>query len=187
MKASKHPSPRPSSSTRTRARRATTGEVLSPVKLPATQSTTDQWACHRQALLRLRESLLAAHGNLRESTAEPLEPHSMSEADSATDEFDHTLALTMLSAEEDALHEIDAALQRIADGSYGICEQSSQPIAAERLRAIPWTRFTREIEERLESSGAIRRPRLTEARTVRGDGQPWRSSARKRSRSRNLS
>jgi DnaK suppressor protein len=34
---------------------------------------------------------------------------------------------------------MDAALRRIDDGSYGICGSCSQPIAEERLEALPWT------------------------------------------------
>lgn len=39
----------------------------------------------------------------------------------------------------DTLRQIDAALQRIEDGTYGVCEICGKPIGAERLRAIPWT------------------------------------------------
>jgi RNA polymerase-binding transcription factor DksA len=95
----------------------------------------------------------------------------MDEADSATDEFDHDLALTQLSAEQNALYEVNAALQRIVDGTYGICEETAQPIPAARLRAVPWTRFTREIEERLEKKGAVSWTRLNKAVSVRGHGQ----------------
>lgn len=33
---------------------------------------------------------------------------------------------------------VDAALTRVADGSYGVCEVCGQQLAAERLEAIPW-------------------------------------------------
>ena len=39
----------------------------------------------------------------------------------------------------DTLRQIDAALQRIEDGTYGVCELCGKPIGVERLRAIPWT------------------------------------------------
>jgi DnaK suppressor protein len=130
-----------------------------------------KWRWHWRVLLSLRDRLLRQRGELLHSAAESLEPHSLDEADSATDEFDHSLALAQLSAEQDALYEADAALHRIADGSYGICEESGEPITAARLRAIPWTRFTREVEERLEARGAVGRARLGGAATVRESGQ----------------
>jgi RNA polymerase-binding protein DksA len=45
----------------------------------------------------------------------------------------------------ETLRQIDAALQRIEDGTYGVCEICGKPIGVERLRAIPWT--TRCIED----------------------------------------
>jgi RNA polymerase-binding transcription factor DksA len=132
-----------------------------------------KWRWHYRVLLSLQQRLLRERGELRHTVAEPLEPHSLDEADSASDEFDHNLALTQLSAEQDALYEVDAALRRIAAGAYGICEVSGKPIPAARLRAIPWTRFAREVEERLEKSGAVGRPRLHKAATVRESGRVW--------------
>jgi RNA polymerase-binding transcription factor DksA len=132
-----------------------------------------KWRWHYRTLLSLQNRLLRLHGESRRAAAEPLESHSLDEADSATDEFDHNLALAQLSAEQDALYEVDAALHRIADGTYGRCEESGEPIPAARLRAIPWTRFTRDVEERLERSGAMGRTRLREAVTLREGGRVW--------------
>jgi len=126
------------------------------------------WSWHQQALLRLQSQLSRGRNAHRDAAREPLEPHSLSEADSATDELDHDLALTQLAHEDDALFEIHEALKRIAEGRYGICEISGQPIGAERLRAIPWTRFTCEVERRLESSGERPGIALPRPGTVRG-------------------
>ncbi len=43
--------------------------------------------------------------------------------------------------ERQLLKEIDAALQRIADHTYGICEATHKPIGKQRLRAKPWARY----------------------------------------------
>ena len=102
-----------------------------------------------------------------------MEPHSLDEADSATDQFDHDLALTQLSAEQDALNEVNEALKRIQEGRYGVCEESGKAISAARLKVIPWARLTCEVEERLEKQGAVHRMRLREAATVRGAGRVW--------------
>jgi RNA polymerase-binding transcription factor DksA len=130
-----------------------------------------KWRWHHRALLSLQSRLLRERGDLLRATAEPLEPHSLDEADSATDEFDHALALRRLSAEQNALYEVNEALKRIFDGSYGVCEQTGETIPAARLKAIPWTRFTREVEERLEKNGAANRVRVREANTVRESGR----------------
>lgn len=49
------------------------------------------------------------------------------------------------------LMEIEMALSRIERGSYGICEETEEPIEVERLLAIPWTRLSIEGAEIRES------------------------------------
>lgn len=49
------------------------------------------------------------------------------------------------------LMEIEFALARIQNGSYGICEETEEPIEPERLLAIPWTRLSIEGAELRES------------------------------------
>lgn len=128
-----------------------------------------RWKWHHDQLLALRDRLLADVRVNEEEMRAPIEPHSMDIADSATDEIEHDMALGMLSHEADALFEIDAALARIADGSYGICERSGRPIPEERLRAVPWTRHTREVQERLEQRDQVELPHLPNAASIQGD------------------
>jgi DnaK suppressor protein len=52
------------------------------------------------------------------------------------------------------LLEIESALMRIERGTYGICEETDEPIEPERLVAIPWTRLSIEGAEMRESSEA---------------------------------
>jgi RNA polymerase-binding transcription factor DksA len=62
-------------------------------------------------------------------------------ADTATGMYDRELDEGLEEGARDTLAEIDAALQRIADGTYGTCEVCGKPIGADRLNAIPWTRL----------------------------------------------
>lgn len=87
-------------------------------------------------------------------------------ADAGTDTFDRDFALGMLSSEQDALYEIDEALNRIRDGTYGKCELTGKPIEPARLDAIPWTRFSAAAEKQLEREGALKRVRLGPRETV---------------------
>lgn len=130
-----------------------------------------RWAWHKRTLVALRDRLLAERGERLAAASEPLEPHSQDLADSASDEFDRDLALGNLSAEQGRLFEIEEALQRIRDGTYGVCEETGRPIPAARLKAVPWTRFSRDVEARLEREGRISKPRLGAVRSVR-DGEP---------------
>jgi RNA polymerase-binding protein DksA len=61
--------------------------------------------------------------------------------DTATAMYDRELDDGLEQGARETLAEIDAALQRIEDGTYGICEGCGKPIGAERLNAIPWTRL----------------------------------------------
>ncbi|MCH2073706.1 MAG: hypothetical protein MK130_02425 [Puniceicoccaceae bacterium] len=65
-----------------------------------------------------------------------------SPADSGTDSFDRDFALSLVSCEQDALIEIEEAILRIKDGSYGVCEITNKAIPAARLSAVPFTRYS---------------------------------------------
>ena len=54
------------------------------------------------------------------------------------------------------LLEIESALARIERGTYGICEETDEPIEIERLMALPWTRFGIEGAEMREKVPAKR-------------------------------
>jgi RNA polymerase-binding transcription factor DksA len=71
-------------------------------------------------------------------------------ADAGTDTFDRDFALSMVASEQEALAEIDAAIKRINDGTYGVCEITQKPIAKERLLAVPFTRYSAEAQKGLE-------------------------------------
>jgi DnaK suppressor protein len=73
-------------------------------------------------------------------------------ADVGSDNFEQEFTLSLLQNEEKLLAEIDAALGRIAKGTYGICEQCGAAIPKERLKAVPYTAYcvncARKLEER---------------------------------------
>jgi len=71
-------------------------------------------------------------------------------ADAGTDTFDRDFALSMVASEQEALSEIDAAIKRIRDGTYGVCEITQKPIAKELLLAVPFTRYSAEAQKDLE-------------------------------------
>ena len=81
-------------------------------------------------------------------------------ADSGTDNFDRDFALSLLSADQDSVYEIEEALKRIEKKTYGICELTGKTIPKSRLEAIPWTRFTVEAQAQLEKDGALKSRRL---------------------------
>jgi DnaK suppressor protein len=72
--------------------------------------------------------------------------------DGGTDSFDRDFALSLVANEQEALAEIEAAIQRIKNGTYGICEQTEKPIPKERLLAVPFTRYTAEAMKEVEKT-----------------------------------
>lgn len=155
------------------SKRAGADKVGQDVRQPTAATSlpagiTSKWAWHYRVLATLRERMVQDRRERLAEAAQPLEPHSMDPADSATDELDHNLALAALNSKQDALQEIDAAIRRLHSGGYGVCEATGKPIPAARLKAIPWTRFRCEVEALLEKDGEIRRPYLGPLSSVRG-------------------
>ncbi len=70
--------------------------------------------------------------------------------DVATETYERELDEGLEEASEQTLEEIDAALARIDDGTYGRCLECGKEILEERLEAIPWTRYCVEDQRRLE-------------------------------------
>ncbi len=71
-------------------------------------------------------------------------------ADAGTDTFDRDFALSMVANEQDALSEVEAAIQRIKSDTYGVCESTGKPIAKERLLAVPFTRYSADALKLIE-------------------------------------
>jgi DnaK suppressor protein len=97
---------------------------------------------HRERLLALRARLQGdmtqmADGALNKdhskTTSAPID-----QAELGTGNFDQELTLNLLGSEKDVFDQIDAALKRINDGSYGTCGQCGKMISKARLDAIPY-------------------------------------------------
>jgi len=73
-------------------------------------------------------------------------------ADAGTDTFDRDFALSLVSSEQEALSEVEAAIKRIKVGTYGLCEITQKPIAKERLLAVPFTRYSAEAQKDIEKN-----------------------------------
>ena len=61
--------------------------------------------------------------------------------DTASATYDRELDQGLEEGVQQTLADIDAALRRIDEGSYGVCEVCGEPIGAQRLSAIPWARL----------------------------------------------
>lgn len=99
----------------------------------------------REALLEERRRVEAALENLHDETSGTLSEDAGEEAaydnhlgDTATETYDRELEYTLEENSEHLLAEIDAALNRIDEGTYGVCTNCGKQIPEERLEALPW-------------------------------------------------
>ena len=77
--------------------------------------------------------------------------HALHMADVATDMYDREFTLGLASNDRELLYEIDGALGRIKDGTYGTCVECKKSIPATRLKAVPHARTCLKCQKNLES------------------------------------
>jgi len=73
------------------------------------------------------------------------------DADHAAAVIQQGVALEVLERDRLVMKEIDRALSKFEDGTYGFCEDTEEPIDVERLKAQPWTRYSVEAAEEREN------------------------------------
>jgi len=76
--------------------------------------------------------------------------YSQHQADEGTDDFDRTISLQLTDKEIKIVRQIDRALEKIEEGTYGICDLSGEEIPIKRLDAIPYATMTVTAQEKLE-------------------------------------
>lgn len=109
----------------------------------------------REALLDERRRVQAALDNLHEENPGSISDETGDDsaydnhlADTATVTFDRELDYTLEENAEHVLADIDAALKRIEDGTYGTCTNCGQQIPPERLEARPWATLCIDCQRR---------------------------------------
>ncbi len=108
-------------------------------------------------LLELRERVTGEIISINRDSLNHTDPDP-SLSDQGTDTFDREFALNQLSNEQDVLFEIDEAIRRLENGSYGICEMTDLPINIERLEALPYVRYSVQAQAELERGRTSYRP-----------------------------
>jgi RNA polymerase-binding protein DksA len=71
-------------------------------------------------------------------------------ADVGSDSYEQEFTLGLMENEEQVIEQIEAALERIEEGTYGICIDTGKRIPKARLNAIPYTPYCVEAASRLE-------------------------------------
>ncbi len=111
-----------------------------------------QIAEFKKRLEELRDQITQS---LKGTTAEVKTPdeatgYSQHQADQGTDDFDRTINLEVTSSEYRTLRQIERALEKIEEGTYGICDITGDEIPLLRLEAVPYAVMTVKAQEKVE-------------------------------------
>jgi len=111
---------------------------------------------YKKLLLQLRGKIAGDLQQIEGDTLNGNQPNNSGElsdvADMATDNYDRELSIGLATNEQQLLNDIDTALKRLDDGTYGICEIYGTPIPKKRLLAMPYTRLSMKAQEEEEKS-----------------------------------
>ncbi len=115
---------------------------------------------YRKLLIDARDSLASQVQKLeadlhksRKDSASDLSGYSYHMADAATDTSNEQIESDIVSSETDTLREIEDALARLDEISFGMCEICSESIDPKRLTAIPYARLCIKCQSEVEQGG----------------------------------
>jgi RNA polymerase-binding protein DksA len=156
-KPTKAPAPKPILMTRPKpvAPEAEPGVDPTTVKSPFNKK---ELAEYRKLLLEKRGEILGdmssmADEALRKNDSANLSHMPLHMADVGTDNYEQELTLGLVESERRILQEINEALQRVNDGTFGICQMTGKPISKARLQATPWAKYSIEAARMMERGG----------------------------------
>ena len=117
------------------------------------------FADFKKLILKRKEEILEAIKHISEDTlkksqkdaAGDISGYTYHMADVATDAYDIEFSLGLASDERKLLYELDEALGKIEEGTFGVCEGCKTLISKIRLKAIPYARFCVKCQEKKEN------------------------------------
>jgi len=104
---------------------------------------------------KLEETKLQITRQLKSSTEDVKKPdeatgYSQHQADQGTDDFDRHISLEVTTHEFHLLRQVDRALEKIEEGTYGLCDITGEKIPDARLKVMPYANTTVKAQEMLE-------------------------------------
>ncbi len=146
-------------STRRVLERTPTGSLVIKKPLPPSPYSVEELKLFKKALLARRREIV---GDMATMEDEALRKNRLADggeatkmpihmADIGSDNYEQEFSIALIQNERQILKEIDEALQRIQDGTFGVCLATHQPISKPRLRAKPWARYCIEYKRAQEA------------------------------------
>jgi RNA polymerase-binding transcription factor DksA len=141
------------------------GPIPRPAGLPKSHLSPQELYVFRERLLLVRRQLAGDLDHMenealkknRSDAAGDLSLMPIHMADIGTDNYEREFTIGLIENETETLKEIDAALERIENGTYGICQATRKPISKARLKVVPWTRYCVAYERSQEQKQDRRR------------------------------
>ena len=112
----------------------------------------------KKLILKMKEKMLDDIKHISEDTLKKSQKDAAGDisgytnhmADVATDTYDREFSLGLASNERQSLYELDEAIKKIEEGTFGICEECKSLIAKTRLKVVPFTRLCVKCQEKKE-------------------------------------
>ena len=106
----------------------------------------------KKRLEELRTQVMRVIEGTKKEVTSPDEAkgYSQHSADEGTDDFVKSINLQVTNKEFSLLRQIDRALEKIEEGTYGVCDLSGEEIPIKRLEAIPYATMTVKAQEKFE-------------------------------------
>ena len=117
--------------------------------MPLSKTQIEQF---RDRLIEMRSHLThTLEGTTREvKRPDEATGYTQHQADQGTDDFDRTISLEITGKEYNLLRQIERALEKIDENTYGVCDVSGEEIPIARLEAVPYATMTVKSQELFE-------------------------------------
>ncbi|MDP2938219.1 MAG: TraR/DksA family transcriptional regulator [Candidatus Omnitrophota bacterium] len=112
----------------------------------------------RKLILKMKEKIIDEIKHISEDTlkkspkdaAGDISGYTYHMADVASDSYDREFSLGLASNERQSLYELDDAIKKIEEGTFGICEECKSLITKTRLKVVPFARLCVKCQEKKE-------------------------------------
>lgn len=115
---------------------------------------------YKQILQAKEQDLLKDIERARDEAKDPANEDVQDSGDQSTSDEQKDLSLAEVDRSENLLEEVQDALQRIENGTFGKCAVDGQPIEEARLNAVPWTTLCLKHARGREKASAAKAPTL---------------------------
>ncbi|MDR1665467.1 MAG: TraR/DksA C4-type zinc finger protein [Puniceicoccales bacterium] len=139
-----------------------------PIPMEDERKVPEAFRSYYRSLDQLRHKLKLGISSLAKSSLQETSGNlaRYNTLDNGSDYSAQEITLTVVSNEKEMLDEVEAAIRRIFDGTYGLCEITGKPIPKKRLEAVPFTRHSIEGQQKIEEMKKARRSMTNITNTI---------------------